>query len=408
MMANANDASIGSETAYQAMNGGTLMNTTAIFNAFPHLAVNNGNGAELNVNPGTGSVFDDTSGFGRLWWEAYDGTWLNFTIGRSDLGIQGTNYMWGGNSFMPFVAIDPVFAEWYELVSEAAGVVGDPVLDRTGRMSPFSDSQWVNLGIARPTAGGGAWAANIMFANGQQKIEDDTSVGDLEDNQTGFGAQFSWGNGEGLHLSAEGAYQKAEVKAGDGSIDLGVTNFGVNARYDTDNYIYQGNFVWLGNSISTSAGGDDPSGTTLGFLASAGKFIRNEVDGQATAEFGLAFLNSSADLGSSDNELTSSNFAIPSMRTSVWQKISNRFGLMGGVEWAYVLGSTEDKDFEAAGTQKFTANGSDFDWSVGLFFQPNDAVRIDAQLREDNLDHLISLGNSEELITYIGATVGLN
>jgi hypothetical protein len=410
MMANANDATIGSETAYQAMNGGTLMNTTAIFNAFPHLAVNNGNGAELNVNPSSYDPFADefsTTGFGRLWWEAYDGTWLNFTVGRSDLGIQGTNYMWGGNSLMPFVAIDPVFAAWYVEVTDIAGV-GGSAFDRTGRMSPFSDSQWVNLGVARPTAGGGAWAANIMFANGQQKFEDDTTTGDLEDKQTGFGGQFSWGNGEGLHLSAEGAYQKAELVAGDDSIDLGVTNFGVNGRYDTENYIYQGNFVFLSNSISTSAGGDEPSGSTFGFLASAGRFIRNEVDGQATAEFGLAFLNSSADLGSSDNELTSTNFAIPSMRTSVWQKISNRFGLMGGVEWAYVLGSTEDKDFGDAGTQKYTVNGSDFDWSVGMFFQPNDAVRIDAQLREDNLDHILSLGNSEELITYIGATVGLN
>jgi hypothetical protein len=420
MMANANDATIGSETSFAAMQGGTLMNTTAIFNAFPHLAVNNGNGAELNVAPGYYD-FDldediESSAFGRLWWEAYDGTWLNFNVGRKDLGIQGTNFMWGGSSFMPvsYINIDEKFADGYDDV----GVPG--YFERIDRRAPFYNSQWVNLGVARPTSGGGAWAANVMFALGAETRKNDLTGGgarDIEDNQTGFGALLSWGNGDGLHLSGEFAWQKAEIKNNAATPastdDFTVLDFGVNARYDTDAYIYQGNFVFLNSSASATAQESDPSGSTFGLLASAGRFIKNDVDGQATAEFGLAFLNDKQDEGTSTTEDSESIFVIPSMRTSVWQKISDRFGLMGGIQWAYRMVSEDDKtevpgDPPSSSTEETTDNGSDFGWSVGLFFQPNDTVRIDAQLREDNLDHLLSLGNTNELITYIGATVALN
>ena len=143
--------------------------------------------------------------------------------------------------------------------------------------------------------------------------------------------------------------------------------------------------------------------TAMGVLASAGRYVRNEVDGQATVEFGLQWLNQKVeDAGGEEDKFNA--FAIPTMRVAAWQQISNRFGLMGGVDWFYVLETEED----TADQEKFSDNYSDFDWSVGLYFQPNDVVRIDAQLREDNLNNILSLGNQEELITYIGATVGLN
>ena len=62
MMANANDATIGSEAAHSAMQGATLMNTTAIFNAFPHLVVMNGNGAELDADGSFRALVHDADG----------------------------------------------------------------------------------------------------------------------------------------------------------------------------------------------------------------------------------------------------------------------------------------------------------------------------------------------------------
>jgi hypothetical protein len=374
MMANANDATIGSEVSHAAMQGGTLMNTTAIFNAFPHLVVLNGNGVELAAD-------EDGNGNGKFWYEAYDGTWLNFTVGRNDLGLQGTNFMWGGNGFMPYAPL--------------AGLLSD---------SPFSEAMWVNLGFARPTSGGGAWAANIQFAMGADTFED-TAAGDEFTNDTnGFGAQLSWGNGNGLHLSGEFAMQGAESEdpTADPTItdDVSLMDFGVSARYDTDNYIYQGNFVYL----SASDDVDEEDFSAFGVMVSAGRYVRNEVDGQATVEFGFDWLNGTSDDKAASTEDKFNMFAIPTMRVAAWQQISDRFGLMGGVDWSYAMASTEDTGDE----EKFSASGSDFDWSVGLYFQPNDRVRIDAQLAEDNLDHMLSLGNQEELITYIGATVGLN
>ena len=64
-VAAANDATIGSEAAHSSMGGTTLNNTTAIFNAFPHLVVFNGNGAEIVTESLVSGSDDD--GRGRLW-----------------------------------------------------------------------------------------------------------------------------------------------------------------------------------------------------------------------------------------------------------------------------------------------------------------------------------------------------
>ena len=137
VMANANDATIGSEVANHAMNGATLMNTTALFNAFPHMVVYNGDGVELDA--------DDGSGSGRVWYETWDSWWTTMTVGRGDLGLQGTNFMWGGNNFNTVFSPDFFFNSF-------------------GEGSPFSDAMFLSFGVARPTASGGAWAANIQLA----------------------------------------------------------------------------------------------------------------------------------------------------------------------------------------------------------------------------------------------------
>src|SRR6056297_3275438 len=80
-LANANDATIGSEAATSSMAGSTLNETTALFNAWPHLVTMYGNGAELSTNN-----FDtnQNDGMGKVWWEAYDELWLNLNVGRRD------------------------------------------------------------------------------------------------------------------------------------------------------------------------------------------------------------------------------------------------------------------------------------------------------------------------------------
>ena len=81
-LADANDATVGSEAATSAMAGSTLNNTTALFNAWPHLVTMYGSGAELSTNNFSTA---SNAGMGKVWWEAYDELWLNLNVGRRDL-----------------------------------------------------------------------------------------------------------------------------------------------------------------------------------------------------------------------------------------------------------------------------------------------------------------------------------
>jgi hypothetical protein len=398
MMANANDATIGSEVAHNAMNGASLMNTTAIFNAFPHLVVLNGDGVELDAADGSGS--------GRVWYEASEGWWAHMTVGRGDLGLQGTNYMWGGNNFAPVISPSDYFT-----TALGFGAGAFPAGDFTREGAPFDDAMFLNFGVARPTSGGGAWALNLQLAPfGTQKLETgDPVTSDLEYNRSGYGAQLSWGNGNGLHLSGEFAMQKDELtdNLDDQAYgDVSLVDFGVNARWDRNAYIYQGNFVYAGSTTSGNAtGSQDATDNLMGVMLSAGRYLKNDVDGQATLEAGLQWASTTDDDGSQPAEEEKfSGFAIPTLRTAVWQMISDRWGLMGGVSWGFAFTTDEDDGVP----DKATDNFSSFDWSAGLFFQPSDTVRLDARLEEDNLNSLLNLGNQNDLLVYIGATVGLN
>lgn len=371
VMANANDASIGSEVATDAMYGATLMNTTAVFNAFPHMVVENGTGVELNTMG---------DGFGRVWWEAYDGTWLTMDIGRMDYGLSGSSFLWG---------------QGYSVLEPFDSTV-------------FESAMFVNMGIARPLSGGGAWALGIKLAPFGGIEENPAGGTSAELNTTGYGVNASWGNGDGLHLSGEWAMSKVEqvdyFQAGtDEDKNMG---FGVSARYDTDMYVYQGNFVWGTGELS----GDnfDPSTdfTAFGFMAEAGRYLKNDVDGQATAEFGLGWTKSKEETGDAVN-FDDTGFLLPSVRVAAWEKISRRFGLMGGVGFTHVF-DTYKEDPTGTAEDETKTNGSLWDWSAGLFFQPTETVRIDARFQEGNLNQILSLGNDQPLVFYLGATVGLN
>ncbi len=386
-VAAANDATIGSEAAHSSMGGTTLNNTTAIFNAYPHLVVFNGNGAEIVSQSLVGTPGDD-DGRGRVWWEAYDGLWLNLNVGRRDYGGQAANFVWGGNRAMDFFT---------------PSVFGDAAGGFSGL-----DHPWINIGIAKPTTGGGAWAANLFF--GADSFEEGAGDNPVKDSSTGFGGLFSWGNGSGLHFSAELAVQSetdetfdgTEVVADDGSF----FNLSVNARKDTALYIYQGSIVFGSGS---GAGEDDfeVDESVMGLYASAGRFLKNEIDGQTSIEFYGAFITSKEEVGDADNTFTS--IVIPGVRVAAWEQISDRFGIMGAMYGAYSMDSEEENAGGAGDpvVDDTTASFS-YDWSAGLFFQPSDNVRIDFQFNKSELGQVLSLGNDQPLVWYLGATVGLN
>ena len=374
MMANANDATIGSEVANNATYGGTLMNTTAIFNAFPHLVVENGTGVELNTMG---------DGMGKVWWEAWDNWWVNMDVGRSDYGMSGSAFMWGNG---------------WGLASPFGG------------SDNFSDYMMVNLGVARALSNGGGWSAKVMLApvGGTEATAGDPAVTN-ENNITAYGFSGSWGNGDGFLIGAEFATAKNEAKTGGATPttnETSNTGFGVNARFDTDSWIYQGNFSYVSDSAKGDAFPVEPKGSGLGFLLNAGRYLKNDVDGQATAEFGFAYVSSSDELDPAKDD--DSAFLFPAVRVSAWEKITDRFGLMGGLGFTHAMTGEKFENGDPANATEDKDNFSGFDWSAGLFFQPSDNVRIDFRFEESNLDKVLSLGNDDALVMYIGTTVGLN
>ena len=378
-MAAANDATIGSEAAYTSMGQTTLNNTTGLFNAWPHLVTQYGSGAEIvsqNLVPPVGG-----GGKGRVWWEAYDELWLNLNVGRGDYGYQAAGFLWGG--FLP---------------------MGFPGLSALGNTTPQNalNNPWVNLGIAKPTGNGGAWAANFYF--GSDSNED--AVADVKNSSTAFGGLFSWGNGDGLHLSAEATLQSETDETSDPADDGSFLNFSVNARKDADLYIYQGSFFF---GTGSGQGEDDAEldQSALGFLASAGRFLKNEVDGQTSIEFVGSFFSTTDDVNG--NEDKSSYITLPGVRVAAWEKISDRFGLMGAITGGYVMEGGETNDGTDPDPDTDTTDaGFSYDWTAGLFAQFTDNVRVDFQFNKPALGKVLSLGNDDTMVMYIGATVGLN
>jgi hypothetical protein len=368
-LANANDATIGSEAATSAMSGSTLNNTSALFNAWPHLVTMYGNGAEISTsNFGT----NVNAGMGKVWWEAYDELWLNLNVGRRDLGSQAANFLWGGPISNGFTL----------------GGFGDQLEGLDAITNP-----WFNVGIAKPLAGGGAWSANVFL--GSESFEDETADPTYQNSATGYGALLSWGNGEGLHLAGEFAMVTETNEQSDPELEGDVMSFSLNGRYDTDLYKYQGSFVYMTSTEQNVVDGaaNDMDTDFLGFLANAGRFLKNEVDGQTSAEFVFAYTTTDM------NDVTSSSIVLPGVRVSAWEKLSDTFGVMGGFQSVYALNSTDDTS---------SSQGLDYAWTAGLFAQFTENVRVDFELAPGGLDNVLSLGNEEELIAYLGATVGLN
>ena len=374
-LATANDATIGSEAATSAQAGSTLNNTSALFNAWPHLVTLYGNGAELSTNDFT---TNQNSGMGKVWWEAYDELWLNLNVGRRDLGTQSANFLWGGP------------------ISGGFTIGGAGLGDQLGGFDAITNP-WINFGIAKPLGDGAAWSANVFF--GSESFEDETADPTYQNSATGFGALVSWGNGAGLHLSGEFAMVTETDEQNDPELEGDALSFALNGRYDSDLYVYQGSFVFASGTTQDDTGGEvtDFDTSVLGLQASAGRFLKNAVDGQTSAEFVFAYTSVNNDDGT--NDVTSSTIVLPGVRVAAWEKITDWFGVMGGIQSVYALDSTDDTE---------SSQGLDYAWTAGMFAQFTENVRVDFEFAPGGLNNLLSLGNQEELIAYLGATVGLN
>lgn len=382
-LADANDATIGSEAATSAMAGSTLNNTTALFNAWPHLVTMYGSGAEISTNNFNSNT---NAGSARVWWEAYEDLWLNLNVGRMDLGTQAGNFLWGG--------------------PQSPGLMLNSFGNQLGGFDG-SANPWINLGVAQPMSGGAAWSANVFFgAQGTETEPADENNPTFTDSSTGFGALVSWGNGAGLHASAEFALQTETVEPrteGGDELEGSALAFTVNARKDTALYIYQGS-VAFGSGTTQTADTDGPVDTDesfLGVLLSAGRFLKNEVDGQTSAEFTFAFTSGSTETGDDKNDV--GTIVFPGVRVSAWEKITDWFGLMGGVQSVYVLSSDED---DPGG--KTSSQGLDYTWTAGMFAQFTDNVRVDLEFNPAGLNDFLSWGNTTPMVAYLGATVGLD
>lgn len=72
---------------------------------------------------------------------------------------------------------------------------------------------------------------------------------------------------------------------------------------------------------------------------------------------------------------------------------------MAGVQAVYQLSTQKDVS---------TMKGFDYYWTAGMFAQFSENVRVDFEFAPSAMNNFLSLGNQEELIAYLGATVGLN
>ena len=387
---------IGSEVAHSSMGGGTLVNTTAIFNAFPHMVIENGNGAELDSEqlcfPGTHN-FSDPGAFGRAWWECKEDMWLILDVGRQDYGVRSANFMWGHSRAMGggFSGMD-------------FGNVSFPgYTDYEALAHP-----WINLGIAKPR-GEGAWSANLFF--GADNAKDAAGDNDLSEGSSGIGALFSWGNGQGLNASAEilAKSESYEFMSGTDVAEDKASFFSgaFNVRKDTETRIYQGSLVFGSGSLDLDAFDDDHEDTVFGIYASTGRFLKNTSTGQATVELYASMSNWKYTYG--DDEDKYSEIVFPGVRVSAWEQISTHFGVMGAVYGGYFMSGHESSNgADPDPDTDDSANSHWYDWTAGIFYQPKANVRVDMQLNPENMSKLLSVGNDDPLVVYVGATIGLN
>ena len=73
-----------------------------------------------------------------------------------------------------------------------------------------------------------------------------------------------------------------------------------------------------------------------GIEVNGGRYLKNEVDGQASAEFGIGWASDS-ERGRAIRRMTRSAFLLPAVRVSAWEMIGDYFGLMGGIGFTHAM-----------------------------------------------------------------------
>ena len=420
-------AGLPGEVAHSAMGGSTLMRTTAQLNAWTHWLVDHDNFVELNVSENYGpGKSNGMAGQGSLHWKYDDSNHLFFRVRQNDLGGQASNFMWGGTLdspfFQPAMFLDDIYG--YD----------EPNALREGQM--------VNLAWARPLAGGGAFSVGLFIAASgnvyNEVYEDDEDQGewDWEDVSNAFGAQVTWGNGNGLDVAA--SFMKGKSSYGweweengeafdeNPEEEANLTLFDLNLRYErTNGWIYQLGAV-MGTGTYTENDYSDPDAVETdevdykvrGLTANVGRYLLDTDNAAVTAEFFVSYAARSTEVEIEDYDTADdllvykeqeSALVVPGTRVAFWSQISKRFYLMAGAT-ALWTAQAEKEEGDYTNGDPWTYEETDtyrsmqFYYSGGLAYVPNDRVRIEGQLDMGMLNNLLTLGNRDPLLLRVGGT----
>ncbi|MFO7653678.1 MAG: hypothetical protein R6X25_07615 [Candidatus Krumholzibacteriia bacterium] len=372
-------AQLHGEVAHSAMSGSTLMPTTAQFGAWTHWIVHNPEFVELNVSgfdrPFEKTV-DQSQAQGALHWQYDDNNHLLFRVRQFDLGAQASNFLWGGTLGRPMFS--PAFG-----------------LSSVSDYNAYLDGQMINLALARPTGGGGAWSIGLLFADAGFK--NNAADPEFEDKSTAFGGQVTWGNGDGLDLAASVSRESSTFGGGDAELESDFLNFDINARIARGNgWVYQ-----LGFILGTGSVVDDDE-SMMGVIANVGRHLLQTDAGGVTAEFYVSYLGFK-DEPVDEEEFTDSFLTVPGMRVAAWSQISRRFQVMGGANAAWSRLSEERDPVEEVGEIDRSWRGFDVNLTGGLAYTPTATFRIEGELDLGEVNNLLSLGNTTPLLARVGA-----
>ncbi|MBE0565235.1 MAG: hypothetical protein IH621_04695 [Krumholzibacteria bacterium] len=376
-------AGLPGETSHSAMGGSTLMETTAQFNSWTHWIVNHDDFVELSVGD-EGYYGPDKLGSGRgqgtLHWQYSENSHLLFRVRQFDLGGQNSNFLWGGTLERPFLS--PGF-----------------LFERVSGYSAYLEGQMVNLAWARNLSGGGAFSLGLLYSDAGYKAEDPDD--EFNNKSSAFGAQVTWGNGDGFDLAASVFNESATWGDTDAEDESSMMNFDLTARFARDNgWIYQLGFL-MGSGSWQEFEDEEWDLGLMGVTANAGRFLVDNDMTDVTAEFFVHYLSYKEEVGDFEDEMKAT--VVPGTRVACRTQLGKRFELMAGANaiWSQMKGTETFEGDEASESER----GMDFYYSGGLAFTPSDNVRIEGQLHMDELNNLLSLGNENQLLIRVGGTV---
>jgi hypothetical protein len=363
------------EVSNSAMMGSTLMNTSAQLNTWTHWATGYGNYTEINTQSlNSGSAGPQAT----LIWDYDDANTLLFRVRDMDLGSQSTGFMFG--------SMAPQLSSYTGISSYNA----------------LTNGQLINVALARELTNG-AFSIGGFFADNGEK--DNGSDPNEELGSSAFGAQFTWGNGNGFDVAVSVA--KGSTTDNDGTNDLSddALMFDAFGRYTRNEWIYQfGGFIGSGSDEFVGGSGiESDDFSNLGLLVNVGQMLKDDADGQVSAEFyGMYLTGKDEPQGGGEDKDTGILF--PGLRSACSLKVSDHFGILLGADGYYGITGNENTIVGSENDMDFT--GFNFDWSGGIFWENEDGFRVTGEFVQSNLDKAFSLGNDEPLVSRLEATFG--